>query len=404
MGTRGVMSWRARLTGMLALCLLAAAVGGCGGSSAKRSPVDPTERMDTVGEFGKHGSGAGDFTEPFGIAVDHRTGDVYVVDTNNSRVEKFTSAGAFLLGWGWGVADGRTAALQTCYTTCFAGMRGGGMGELDFAEGVAVDNVPSSQSYGDVYVVEIQNGRVEKFSPTGKFLLMFGAGVNQTARRDHDRGEEDVCPVRRGDVCGKGSEGPAGGALEFAVEGTFIAVGSGGEVYLGQRNCVKVFSADGVYRQRIGLTPTLAPTESHELGGVSALAVNAGGDMYAVRNGIVGVHEYGPSGQPIRVLEPGGAPAYPEGPTPSLALDPEGDIFVDVYTHERHRIDEFSTGGSKVASFDQGPTAPPGVADKEDGLPGMAYDPSTGRLYVVNADINVTPLVERVRVVALPRL
>ena len=45
------------------------------------------------------GSGAGEFNSPFGVAVDG-AGDVYVVDTNNDRIQKFSNSGTFLTQWG----------------------------------------------------------------------------------------------------------------------------------------------------------------------------------------------------------------------------------------------------------------------------------------------------------------
>lgn len=374
------------------LCWLAVAgLGGCGASDG------------AVGDFGSYGTAAGELREPFGIAIDERNGDVYVVDTNNSRIERFTSAGAFRAAWGWGVADGRTEALQTCTTTCFPGLQGSGAGELEFPEGIAADNDPVSQSFGDVYVVDIDNRRVEKFSPTGAFLLMFGGGVNRSAREDHDRAQENVCPVDPDDVCGPGIEGSAGSQLELAVEGSFIAVGPGGTVYLGQRNSVKEFTPAGVYEAQIDLTPDPKPTGSDEVGGVSGLAVNGARDLYVIRHGAVGVSEYTSSGKLLRTLERGDEPTYDEGPTPALALDAASDAFIDVYTHERHRIDEYSASGVKLTSFDQGPEESPYIADQEDGLPGMAYDSRTKLLYLVNADVNVRPRVARVRVVRPPQ-
>jgi tripartite motif-containing protein 71 len=408
---RYVVDRPTRPAGLLALCLLLGMLEGCGhhvgrggGSGRHGAATDAVrEPSRTVGEFGRSGTARGEFKEPFGIAVERRRGDVYVVDTENSRIEKFTSAGRFLLAWGWGVADGRTRALQTCTTRCFAGLRGEGAGQFHFAEGIAVDNDPSSRSYGDVYVVDLGNLRVQKFNPRGGFLLTFGGGVNQTAHKHHDHAEEDVCPVKPGDICEKGAEGPAGGQMELTVEGSFIAVARNGTVYVGQRNRVKAFSPEGAYESQIKLSPAPKSTEGHEVGGVSGLAINASGDLYVIRNGIVGVNEYAPSGKLVRTLdEQGGEPSYPEGPTPSLALDPVGDVFIDVYANYVHRIDEYSSSGVKISSFDEGKRALPGIADKEDGLPGMAYDPRTQKLYLVNADVNVRPVVERVRIVMPP--
>ncbi len=385
-----------------------AALAGCGTTHTKR-PVhlheDPSGTViaDTVGEFGKHGTGAGDLEEPVGIAVDQRSDDIYVVDSNHVRIEKFTSTGSFLLASGWGVADGRTRAPQTCTKKCFAGISGSGAGQFNFPEGIAVDNDPSSPSYRDVYVVDIRNHRVEKFSPRGIFLLSFGGGVNRTAQNDHRSAEENVCPVHRGDICGGGTQGPTGAQLELTVEGSFIAVGWDGTVYVGARNRVKTFAPTGRYLSQIKLNPDPPASEDRESGGVSGLAVNAAGDLYVIRNNIVGVNEYTPSGNLMRTLEPGGHPAYPEGPAPSLALDPAGNVYIDIYANYTHRIDEYNAEGVKIVSFDKGEKAPPGIADKEDGIPGMAYNSHTKKLYVLNADVNVKPIVERVRIVAPPQ-
>jgi hypothetical protein len=46
--------------------------------------------------FGAPGSGPGELTEPAGVAVDEATGDVYVVDKGDNRVERFSSTGSYL--------------------------------------------------------------------------------------------------------------------------------------------------------------------------------------------------------------------------------------------------------------------------------------------------------------------
>jgi len=43
------------------------------------------------GSFGEEGEGAGQLKEPAGVAVNEATGDVYVVDKGNKRVEKFAA-------------------------------------------------------------------------------------------------------------------------------------------------------------------------------------------------------------------------------------------------------------------------------------------------------------------------
>ena len=48
-----------------------------------------------VTSWGSHGSGPGQFAGPYGVAVDAH-GEIYVADTHNSRIEKFTSDGTFV--------------------------------------------------------------------------------------------------------------------------------------------------------------------------------------------------------------------------------------------------------------------------------------------------------------------
>ena len=53
--------------------------------------------------IGSSGSGAGQFNEPAGIAVNQATGNVYVADRANNRVQEFSGAGAFIQAWGYDV-------------------------------------------------------------------------------------------------------------------------------------------------------------------------------------------------------------------------------------------------------------------------------------------------------------
>ena len=63
-------------------------------SASKRNPPGSTEM-----EWGACGSGPGQFTHPHGIGIGPM-GNVYLPETGNNRVQKFTSDGVFLLKWG----------------------------------------------------------------------------------------------------------------------------------------------------------------------------------------------------------------------------------------------------------------------------------------------------------------
>ena len=112
----------------------------------------------TAGTGCPGGSGPGNFESPQFIAVDS-AGNVYVTDSNNNRVEKFTGTGAYVTAWG-------------CVTAGTGCSTGSGNGQFNYPVGVAVD------SSGNVYVVDGGNDRVEKFTSTGAFLTSWtGSGA-----------------------------------------------------------------------------------------------------------------------------------------------------------------------------------------------------------------------------------
>ena len=120
-----------------------------------------------VTKWGSFGSGDGQFNQPRGVAVDG-SGNVFVDDTGNNRIQKFTNTGTFLLSFGWGVADGM-AAFETCTTGCQAGIFGSGDGQFNFPNGLAVDGS------GNVFVADTNNDRIQKFTNTGTFLTKWGS-------------------------------------------------------------------------------------------------------------------------------------------------------------------------------------------------------------------------------------
>jgi DNA-binding beta-propeller fold protein YncE len=124
-------------------------------------------------------SADGALSNPSGVAVNETTGDVYVVDRANNRIEQFDAAGNFIAAWGWGVKDGEKE-YEVCKSKCLPGLPGSGFGKEKFhlgagqmiaPEGIAVDN-SSSPSAGSVYVVASVVGEksfVNKYGPDGEY-------------------------------------------------------------------------------------------------------------------------------------------------------------------------------------------------------------------------------------------
>ena len=157
----------ARRVGRLALALSALTL------AAVVLVAAPALALDThvfSQEFGSSGGGAGQvaLAGNSGVAVDAVTHDVYVADTNNFRVDQFSSAGVFVRAWGWGVADG-LPGFETCTLACQPGLSGAGTGQFSAPSFVAVDN-SGGASAGDVYVGDAGTNTVSKFSASGAYI------------------------------------------------------------------------------------------------------------------------------------------------------------------------------------------------------------------------------------------
>ncbi len=182
------------------------------------------------------GEGDAQTRAPEGLAIDFETKRLYVADTGNNRVSIFDATGKFLKAFGWGVKTGANE-LEVCTSKCRKGIAGDGRGQFNRPRAIAVDNDPGSPSFHNVYVVDYENLRVQKFGAEGNFILTFGGGVNKTkVGEGAPKAERDVCPVAPGDVCGKGSEGFGEGEFNvnsgFGRTGIFASIGSNGVVYV----------------------------------------------------------------------------------------------------------------------------------------------------------------------------
>jgi alpha-tubulin suppressor-like RCC1 family protein len=105
-----------------------------------------------ISNFGSFGTGNGQFNGPRGICSGPG-GFIYVADSANDRIQKFTSSGTYVTKWG---------------------TSGTGDNNLDGPRGVAVDPA------GNVWVTDRGNKRVMKYTDTGEFLLEVPATGSHT--------------------------------------------------------------------------------------------------------------------------------------------------------------------------------------------------------------------------------
>jgi hypothetical protein len=128
------------------------------------------------------GSGTNALAAPYGIAIDNSggpsAGAVYVTDTTDRRVEKFDSAGNFLLMFGKEVNSG-TGNPNVCTNAgpptdvCQAGASGTSQAAFTAPAFIAVDN-SSGPSAGDVYVGDFGTNLVQKFDSSGNLITSWG--------------------------------------------------------------------------------------------------------------------------------------------------------------------------------------------------------------------------------------
>jgi tripartite motif-containing protein 71 len=99
-----------------------------------------------IAKWGAFGTQNGSFSGPQGLAMDS-SGNVFVADTGNNRIQKFSNRGIFIREWGTvGIGDG----------------------QFKFPLDDAVDKS------GNVYVADTSNNRIQKFNNRGTFIREWG--------------------------------------------------------------------------------------------------------------------------------------------------------------------------------------------------------------------------------------
>jgi len=335
------------------LCLLAALVPG-----AARAAEPPLFAEFPPGGVPGQGAGMLDTGEEAGgmaaSPVNHR---LYVSDVRNRRISVFTAWGEFVKAFGWGVRDG-ASEFQTCTTDtgCQAGISGAGPGQFGVGvrknityegpNGVAVD------AFGDVYVMDLGNLRVQKFDAEGNFLLAFGGKVNLTTGGN-------VCTAASGDVCGAGQLGAGPGEFRIEFHGyddgseglpvrDYLDVAPGGDVYVGDRDRIQVFNPDGSFKSSFALP---------EPGNPGALAVDpAGSNLYFAYANTIGFNASSRQPGVYRLKRSDGTQVgavLPMENTAALAVDPSGQLYVasDPTSTPTPRVVEFDPAGNELGQF-----------------------------------------------------
>jgi len=129
-------------------------------SSSYLLPLAYSQEFAYISTWSEFGTEETSLSSPEGIAIDPSSGNVYVADTGNNRIQTFSSNGTFISKWGGGY-DPR--AIN---------------GSFDHPSDIALDQA------GNVYVADTGNNRIQVFSSNGTFISVLGrdGGANGTLR------------------------------------------------------------------------------------------------------------------------------------------------------------------------------------------------------------------------------
>jgi DNA-binding beta-propeller fold protein YncE len=131
----------------------------------------------------------------------------------------------------------KLSSLPESVTNMFEGGKGAGKGEFDSPAGIAVD--PS----GNILVADTNNGRIEKFSPTGTFLSIVGTKGTGHGQLGEPNG---IAVDRSGNIC-VAEVASNHRVQKLAPDGTFIAEWKGPDAgFYGPRR-IAIGPDDSVY-------------------------------------------------------------------------------------------------------------------------------------------------------------
>ena len=254
------------------------------------------EHWGVLGSFGVAPGDPEPLSAPAGVAVNESTQDVYVVDRGHDRVEWFSASGSYLGkfdGSGSFEVEGKKETGAAAPT-----------GALSSPDGIAVDNDPSSPSFGDVYVIDEGNKAVDKFTATGAYISQLTG----------------TCPTPGG--C------PTTQITKF-VEIYGVAVDPNGTVWV-EAGEPEPSGHPAIYDYTNGQPNTYLAGRTSQVEGLAGhgLAVDAEDDLYVVHRGALEVAKLNSAGEPL-----GGEPGEQlgGGGASGVAVDPSSnDVDVDV--------------------------------------------------------------------------
>jgi DNA-binding beta-propeller fold protein YncE len=277
-----------------------------------------------ITEWGKQGSGEGEFSSPKAITLD-RDGDVYITDIKNNCIQKFDSMGNFVAKFG-----GKDQFNSPC--------------------GIGVDRNKN------IYVSDSGNRRIQILKSDGSSgIWSVGgepAGISISSTVD---GNDIIWvvnsfnhQVQKYDINGTlqkewGSFGSNSGQFQFPYG---ICVDQDGNIYVADtsNNRIQKFNADGTF-----LFAWQAPESIGGLGNPFGVAVNSHGEIFISDQDHNRVIKLNNEGNLMAVWESKGITEGRLNEPWAVMVDQDGNIYV--VDRRNSRIQKYDATGSLISSW-----------------------------------------------------
>lgn len=220
------------------------------------------------------------------------------------------------------------------------GTYGAGPGQFEFPQGIATD------AAGFVYVGDLLNHRVSKFTDAGQFVLSWGSPGFGTGQFG-DLGGIAIDAVGRVLVADAGNNR----VQTFTPDGVFlsqfqtyhpedIAIGPSGVRFVISNSQIARFDANGTFHGNLGGFDLLEPL---------SVAVDVTGNLYVGDAGYHRVAKFDANGILIQSWgSEGTEPGQFRGPV-GLDLDAAGNVYVADY--DNHRVQKFDSDGTLLSAW-----------------------------------------------------
>ena len=288
----------------------------------QRAGTLPSGTLSTLSTFGSQGAGNGQFNIPYRIALD-ASGKIYVVDTNNHRIQIFNSAGT--------------------YVSKIGGVQGSGSGHFNYPYGIAID------ASGKILVADSDNHRIQVFNSDGTYVSTIGSQGTANGRFNNPTGiaidasgkilVADAFNHRiqiftnagiHVSTIGTGIAGNANGQFNYPKS---IAIDASGKILVADsdNHRIQVFNSDGTYDTQFG---TYGTTDNGNFRFPSEIAIDASGKILVADGSNHRIQLFTSAGIHVSTIGSQGTGngqfQYPRG----FAIDASGKILVaDTHNH-----------------------------------------------------------------------